>query len=214
MENRKESEDMKKINQKGFTLIELLAVITIMGILMLVAIPAMQRTIENSRRGTFANVAGTYVNAIKTAVSGDELKCGTNTGTDLPDGYYYYKFDSTAVTGQDLMEQGGKSSWGNSEVKGIIIIKKSTTADNKPKFEYSIIMVDSEGRGIGTGTKTTGVPAATVIEANLNRANVNPKDGTYRKLFYQKFPNPTAGQTKWGNTVIPTGTTITSCSLT
>ena len=34
------------------------------------------------------------------------------------------------------MEQGGKSSWGNSEVKGIIIIKKSTTADNKPKFEY------------------------------------------------------------------------------
>ena len=33
---------MKKLNKKGFTLIELLAVITIMGILMLVAIPAVE----------------------------------------------------------------------------------------------------------------------------------------------------------------------------
>ena len=40
---------MKKLNKKGFTLVELLAVITIMGILMIVAVPAVQRTIRNTR---------------------------------------------------------------------------------------------------------------------------------------------------------------------
>ncbi len=201
---------MKKMNQKGFTLIELLAVITIMGILMLVAIPAMQRTIENSRRGTFANVAGTYINAIKTALSSDELKCGTNTGTNLPDGYYYYKFDSNAVTGQDLVEQGGKSSWGNKEVKGVIIIKKSTV-NSKPKYEYSIMMVDSEGRGIGTANDT-GVPLTAVEDINLNRAIVNPKNGDGRKTFYDSFGNPTASTTKWNGT--DAVTSPTACSLT
>ena len=52
---------MKKLNSKGFTLIELLAVITIMGILMMVAIPSVSRTIENSRRDTFADNALTYI---------------------------------------------------------------------------------------------------------------------------------------------------------
>ena len=65
--DKKESEKMKKINMnsKGFTLIELLAAITIMGILMMVAIPSVSRTIENSRRDTFADVAKSYVNTIR-----------------------------------------------------------------------------------------------------------------------------------------------------
>ena len=67
----------KKTNSKGFTLIELLAVITIMGILMMVAIPSVSRTIENSRRDTFADVAKSYINTIRSSVLADELECGT-----------------------------------------------------------------------------------------------------------------------------------------
>ena len=68
---------MKRLNKAGFTLIELLAVITIMGILMMVAIPSVSRTIENSRRDTFADNALTYVNTVRNAVMADELTCGT-----------------------------------------------------------------------------------------------------------------------------------------
>ena len=113
----------KKTNSKGFTLIELLAVITIMGILMMVAIPSVSRTIENSRRDTFADVAKSYINTIRSSVLADELECGTankiSVGT-TPDEVYYYEIDTQAQGTIDLMESGGKSSWSNSDVSGYI----------------------------------------------------------------------------------------------
>ena len=39
--------------KRGFTLIELLAVISILGIIALIAIPTVNKIIEESRRGAF-----------------------------------------------------------------------------------------------------------------------------------------------------------------
>ena len=68
---------MKKLNRKGFTLIELLAVIVIMGILMLVAIPAMQRYINNSKKKTYINTVKEIVNIAKNSLADkdDSLTC-------------------------------------------------------------------------------------------------------------------------------------------
>ena len=123
---------MKKLNRKGFTLIELLAVITIMGILLLVAIPAVSRTIENTRRDTFVDTAKSYINALKTSVAADEVCYYTSPTVCEPissgaEGYYYYPFttvsDNESTT--KLMEQGGKSSWGGADVHGYIAVHKT-----------------------------------------------------------------------------------------
>ena len=188
----------KMKNSKGFTLIELLAVITIMGILMLVAIPAVSRTIENSRRDTFMNTAKSYVNAVKNAAAADEIKCGTEMLSAKGTGYYSITFNSLNDSGKDLMEQGGKSSWGNSEVKGVIIIQKKVE-NNRNTYKYSVAMIDAQGRGIGT-FKNNKVATKMISEEALSRADVKTADGDNRKTAYgtaaDELPAPTKADTK------------------
>ena len=159
---------MRKLNRKGFTLIELLAVITIMGILMLVAIPAISRTIENTRRDTFADTAKKYVDSVRTEVQSGSLKCRPGDATKdpvdiaaLPAGTYYYYFDSTKNSGKDIMEQGGKSSWGNADVIGYVVLAK-TISGSKEKYTYSVYMRDTNGRGIDEETSYDQVKRSAV----------------------------------------------------
>lgn len=52
------------MNKKGFTLIEVISVIVIIGILMLIAIPAVSSYIISSRRATYAASVSAYVETI------------------------------------------------------------------------------------------------------------------------------------------------------
>ena len=151
---------MKKMNSKGFTLIELLAVITIMGILMMVAIPSVSRTIENSRRDTFANVAHEYVNAVRNGVLADNIECQKVAGDDTkgfaaasatPDGTYYFTIDTTEQNTKDLMESGGLSPFGNSDMAGYVKWVKTTDNSNaqnpKTTTKYTMVLYDTGGHG-------------------------------------------------------------------
>ena len=121
---------LKMNNRKGFTLVELLAVIVIMGILMMVAIPSVTRTIENSRKDTFVDIAKSYGNAVRTLWTSDNLTCEGIVSSAVDDGDYYILINTKEGAKESLpvlLDQGGKSSWGNRDVNGYVRVNISTT---------------------------------------------------------------------------------------
>lgn len=151
---------MKKINAKGFTLIELLAVITIMGILMVVAIPAVSRTIENSRKDTFINTAKEYVAGAKNMWAADNLQCGAYYSSAVENGTYYIEVNSAAdSSAPTLLEQGGKSAWGNRDIKGYIKVKVDEVGSGATatrKISYYPVLVDGiHGVNVAASTSVT-----------------------------------------------------------
>jgi len=62
------------MNRKGFTLIELLAVVIILGIIMMIAIPAVSNIIHDTRKSTYVDTALSYIDAVEKAVTARKLK--------------------------------------------------------------------------------------------------------------------------------------------
>lgn len=181
---------MKKLDRKAFTLIELLAVITIMGILMLAGIPAISRIIENSRRDTFLDTAKQYVSSVKTMWDADSLECKESTGSGLSGdaypssgvktGTYYILIDSSKDVGADtnyptLLDKGGKSSWGQKDVKGYVVVYITDAAGvaTGRTVKYGIVLTD------GTHGITNG---ATVSSTILNQVGTSGQAKDYMKL--------------------------------
>ena len=163
-------------NNKGFTLIELLAVITIMGILMMVAIPTVSRTIENSRKDTFIDTAKKYADSAQTMWMGDNLLCMASDGnryssSAMPVGTYYIEIDTTSETVPVLLEQGGKSSWGSRDIKGYVKVEFSeqvglygdANMDNQLKIFDSVFTLQ-----VVNGTRTVTEFQKKLIDLNFD----------------------------------------------
>lgn len=146
-------------NKKGFTLIELLAVIVILGVLLAIAVPAVTKYINSSKKSTFISNVKQYADSAR---------------TDALSGIYQFPVSqnhATVVTFQKIypsLEKGGKtSSYGadwNYGQSFVIIVNTGTS--EAPKYEYYIVAIDESGYGIGNLEETSGNVAAAYIEYN------------------------------------------------
>ena len=71
--NTKKTTTKKKESKKGFTLIELLAVIIILGILMIIAIPSVTKYISDSRKEAYVDTAKEIVSGTRNVVNEGKL---------------------------------------------------------------------------------------------------------------------------------------------
>ncbi len=138
---------MKKWNKKGFTLIELLAVIIILAILIAVAVPSVNRYLDNARKDT-------YVENIKIALKAVKLDftTGANNATEMRTGsvigltykYYVYNIkDINKLLDKKLIKSPfGQEYQENSNI-GIRVYDLSPNSQ-----AYSVCLLDKGGNGI------------------------------------------------------------------
>ena len=130
---------MKKFNNKGFTLIELLAVIVILGVLMIIAIPMVSRYIKEARQNAFIDTAKAYVSSARYAFLNSEYDCNLDSGTGGTRSVYII-FDNIEVD-----KTGGKSSFNKNIDTAKSYVK--ITADEDGKYTYSVAMRDAGNNG-------------------------------------------------------------------
>ena len=184
-------------NKRGFTLIELLAVITIMGILMMLAIPVVSRVVENSRRDIFVDSAKAYANVVRNLWTADELTCDGVSSSAVVDGDYYVLINTdTNASGYlpKLLETGGRSPWGNQNVNGYVRINVSTKPaedrdgdgvfEIEPKrvFKYYVALSDGLHGVVDDGNTVAGNLSKNDVilqlsEADLKKIELTTDDG-------------------------------------
>ena len=152
---------MKKVlknNKKGFTLIELLAVIVILAILVMVAIPAVTKYLTESRRGTFSDNALTAISAVRN----DVILNGSQKSV------YYDLADIN-----DLLEKKlGTSPFGN-DFKGNNSYIKVTYDMNGSNYEICL----SDGSFYIPLTPENQVAKAKVVQIKDDEGCAYPTDG-------------------------------------
>ena len=120
------------MKKKGFTLIELLAVIVILGIITVIAVPKVLDIINKSRESATSSSIKLVKDAIKTQVAASELT--NSTFTKETDGCYIFNFDDQTSGNAKALEIKNKD-----KVSGSIKYCNNTFRDNTLKFDGNSI---------------------------------------------------------------------------
>ena len=116
------------MKKKGFTLIELLAVIVILGIITVIAVPKVLDIINKSRESVASSSIKLVKDAIKTQVASSDLT--GSVFTKETDGCYIFNFDDQTSGNAKALEIKNKD-----KVSGSIKYCNNTFSDNTLKFD-------------------------------------------------------------------------------
>ena len=144
----------KKKRSRGFTLIELLAVIIILGVLMIIAIPSVTTYISNSRKESYIDSAKNIVGSARNFINSGKYEVYDENVT------YYIPVKCLPS------ENGTKTPYGNF-TKAYVGVTYTGNG-----FEYYWISTDSAGQGIKNLYKVDKL-TSDLIESNLTDNDIN-----------------------------------------
>lgn len=191
-------------NKKGFTLIELLAAIVILGVLMMVAIPAMTKYIENAKRDVFADTAKKYIAAVRYSLLSDSYQCkvDSTSGADIryscgltdldADASLYLIVPASLI---DVENETKTSPWGKSfNGSSAYVLVKNIGTELAPKYQYSFAGVDTLGNGISTITDETEIGRSVVKKSGVSIYNLNFENNDGNNTKFRQFCQKTFGE--------------------
>lgn len=191
---------MKKVNNKGFTLIELLAVIVILAILIMVAMPAVTSLMERAKVGAFVTEGESFAKAAQTAYTSSLIAGKNNVGKTITgltvSGSSYTYF---CMTIPELISGGFIEKANASDYTGIVEAYIPTST-NTSTAKYIVSMTNKEyvingvsltnlggnkyltigaGGVYGGSTVTNSACSTTVNDAQTRATNYNTNNGNF-----------------------------------
>ena len=145
-------------NNKGFTLIEILAVIIILGVIMIIAIPAISQNILDSRKSSYVTSVQKYIDAAREEVSSYNYRVNNENAA-------YYIPTKCLQT-----ENGDVSPFGDMLESYVVV-----TYDKSGRYDYYYIGRDTSNHGFEL-TKSEDI-STDKLKDDIKVVNTNQKVG-------------------------------------
>lgn len=134
-----------KLNRSGFTLIEILAVIIILGIIMVIAVPSVSNYILDSRKNTYVSTIKGYADAVRNKINNFEYSLSNK------DIAYYVPISNIEL------DKGGNSPFGD-WVSAYVVVTY-----NGREHSYYWTSVDTSGYKVILEKKVEDITTSDII---------------------------------------------------